>query len=286
MQQNNVLEAEIAKKEETYTSFFDKKLNTFNNHVFETILLDETGNGIPFSFTIAKITDNRKIHNGFLFIFRNITERKYKEINDLKLMISEQEKERNRLANDLHDSLGQELNAINMYLNSLAIMDKNSPNFSKTLEVCKALSDKSIESIREISFDIMPRSLREGGLIYALQGMVSKLNTIFNIQCFITDRAINIDLESQILIFRIIQEFINNSLKHNKGGQISLSLKIKRKIIYVSLLDKGFGFNMDEVKKGNGIHNIIMRLKLLKAEYQFNSELGIGTELNFSIPNF
>jgi len=43
---------------------------------------------------------------------------------------------------------------------------------------------------------------------------------------------------------------------------------------------------MDEVKKGNGIHNIIMRLKLLKAEYQFNSELGIGTELNFSIPNF
>ena len=286
LQQNNLLEAEIAKKEETYTSFFDKKLNTFNNHVFETILLDETGNGIPFSFTIAKITDNRKIHNGFLFIFRNITERKYKEINDLKLMISEQEKERNRLANDLHDSLGQELNAINMYLNSLAIMDKNSPNFSKTLEVCKALSDKSIESIREISFDIMPRSLREGGLIYALQGMVSKLNTIFNIQCFITDRAINIDLESQILIFRIIQEFINNSLKHNKGGQISLSLKIKRKIIYVSLLDKGFGFNMDEVKKGNGIHNIIMRLKLLKAEYQFNSELGIGTELNFSIPNF
>ncbi|PWA04386.1 PAS domain-containing sensor histidine kinase [Flavobacterium psychrotolerans] len=256
-----------------------------NCGVFETILFDKAGKAIPFSFILSKIRDGNSQHEGFLLIFRDISEQKNKKINDLKIIIAEQEKERNRIANDLHDSLGQELNAIKIFLHTLTLMDPTDPNFKKTLETCQSLSNKSIESIREISFDIMPRSLKEGGLIYALDEIITKLNSVCNISCSITHKPLNLNTENQILIFRIIQEFINNSLRHTSGSQISLTLTIIKKRIHILIKDNGSGFKMNDETKGNGIHNIISRLTLLKAEYEFNSELGKGTKLSFSVPN-
>ena len=87
-------------------------------------MLGGSNSEIPVSCTLSKIIDRFKTHQGYLFVAKDISERKDKEKNDLRIVIATQEKERKRLANDLHDSLGQEINAIKMYMNSLVLMER------------------------------------------------------------------------------------------------------------------------------------------------------------------
>jgi len=238
---------------------------------------------IPVSCIISKVIDRSDNHKGYLFIAKDITEQKNKKINDLKIAISAQENERKRLAHDLHDSLGQELNAIKMYINSLVVMDTNSESFKSAFETCKLILDNSLDTIRNITFDLMPVALENGGLIQTIDELVKRLNVITEIEYNSPKIKLQLDKESEINAFRIIQEFINNSLKHAKHSKIEINLSRNNKLVVVTIRDNGKGFKINSKKSGNGIFNIKTRLKALNAQYKFESKIGSGTSLEFTI---
>jgi PAS domain S-box-containing protein len=250
---------------------------------FDAAITINSEKEIPVSCIISKVIDRSDNHKGYLFIAKDITEQKNKKINDLKIAISAQENERKRLAHDLHDSLGQELNAIKMYINSLVVMDTNSESFKSAFETCKLILDNSLDTIRNITFDLMPVALENGGLIQAIDELVNRLHVITEIEYNAPKVKLHLDNESEINVFRIIQEFINNSLKHAKNSKIEINLSRDNKLIMVTIRDNGKGFKINTRKSGNGIFNIKTRLKALNAQYKFDSKIGSGTSLEFTI---
>lgn len=250
---------------------------------FEAALKTSNAHEIPISCSLSRVADKFNIVNGYLFIAKDITEQKNKEISDLRIAISSQEKERKRLAYDLHDSLGQELNAVKMYINSLVLMDTSSETFVETFESCKSILDNSLDTIRNISFDLMPKALEHGGLIQAINEFVKRLSHIAEIEYNFPKIKISLNSESQINLFRIIQEFVNNSMKHANRSKIKIHLIRRKKYLILSVTDYGKGFNMSEKKDGNGLFNIKNRLQALNAEYNFGSNINEGTYLKLLI---
>lgn len=250
---------------------------------FEAALIVDSEIEIPVSCSLSKIIDRFNNHRGYLFIAKDITEQKNKEKNELRIAISSQENERKRLANDLHDSLAQEIYAIKIYIDSLLVMDPASKTYKETFETCKIIIDNSLETIRNISFGLMPKALEHSGLIQALNELVSNLKKICRIDYNFPEIHLNIDKESQINIYRIVQEFIGNSLKHTKNSYIYMQLTCKNKTINLIIKDNGIGFNMDNLNYGNGIFNMKSRLKALNADYHYSSEINKGTYLELNV---
>ncbi len=264
----------------------DEIINTLNSgslHMSFETAFKQAAIEIPISCTVSKIIDRNINHKGYLFIAKDITEQKNKESNDLKIVIATQEKERKRLANDLHDSLGQEMNAIKMYVNSLAVMDRESDEYKQALETCTSIIDHSIESIRNISFDLMPKALENGGIVQAINELVSRLSLVCNICYNFPDFTLAMSKENEINLFRIVQEFINNSLKHSEKSKIEIHLSKDKNLLNLAMKDNGNGFIFEDIKQGNGIYNIKARLSALAADYIFESSKQNGTFLNLTL---
>lgn len=252
----------------------------YNN--FDTFLLNSFEEYIPLSCSMSKITNNDNTHVGYLIIAKDITEKKNQDQVLLNMMIATEEKERKRLAYDLHDSLGQELNAIQMFLSSLNFISPNNNNYKKTLEESRAMLNQSINTVRSLSFDLMPKSLEEGCLASALEGLMDKLNTLctFNYDIEMTS---NLSKDRQVIIYRVFQEFINNSLKHTSPCIINIEIKETKRSIKFLIEDSGKGFDLSNGKKGNGIHNITTRLKAINAPFKYSSSPSCGTKLEFTL---
>ena len=251
------------------------------HYKFETTFADPKGFRFPVSCSISKIVNRHNEHDGYLIIAKDITDEKNREQHLLKVIVSTQEKERKRLAYDLHDSLGQELNAIKMYLNSLDYIDKSSSNFSRTFDECKQMLDQSINTVRDLSFDLMPKSLENGNLCYAVEQLANNLGGICQIKCDFLHENLGLDKEVQILIYRVFQEFISNSMKHAKATCINLKVNRVNSRVIFALSDNGVGFVEENIVAGNGIHNMQSRLEAINANYKLKSQLNEGTQLKF-----
>lgn len=260
---------------------FKKSKN--ENVDFEIIINDKKNNSIYLACTLFKISFDNV--NKVLFSSRDITPQKNEQIRILKATIEGQDNERKRLAHDLHDSLGQELNSIKMHLNSILNKDSSSESFKAIMEQIHGMLNDSIKSVQEISFDLMPSIIGNDSLSVAVEQLINKLNSIgHTIYYNNPKKAIKLKCKNdELFVYRIIQEFLNNSIKHSESKLIRVSLIERKTDITVNLRDLGKGFDFDKVKKSNGLNNIKQRLKTLEYNYYFKSEIGAGTELNFII---
>ena len=253
---------------------------------FELVINNESYHTTQLSCSIAKIDQVRKNH--FLLVIDDVSIKKEEENKILKATLVGQDIERKRLAHDLHDSLGQELNAIKMYLNSVDLMDVNSVIYKKTMRDVHDMLNQSIKSIRDISFDLMPVILDSTELNLSISQLVNRLDQICEIEFNVHFSSESISLEDkkdELFIYRIVQEFLNNSMKYSKADKISLFFiqHDKGKDLDVYISDNGIGFDFENVKRKSGISNITQRLLSLNAQYVYESSFGNGTKLNFKI---
>ena len=198
-------------------------------------------------------------------------------------IILAQEDERNRIARDLHDSLGQLLSTARINMELL-------PEEVKTLltKSKKILDDASVE-LRNISFNLMPSTLEKQGL----QGALEELSEILKSAA---KSSIKLDLSGlnelkitrhwEYNIYRIIQEAVNNALKHAEATEIDIVLSNDDRNLNIQIQDngKGFDYNSSKQNAGNGIKNMMRRTELLNGSLKINSQLNSGTKLNFQIP--
>lgn len=264
------------------------KDNSHKLFQFENILLGENKE-IPVSCSVSTIDNADGRIRSLLFIAQDITERILHEKNLLKATVSGQEKERKRLSYDLHDSLGQELNGIIMYMNVLERLDPNSDVFKDTLAETKKLVQTAVTSVRQISFNLMPSILLRETLTNCIKEMVQRINSTDR-EKIIMDLSLNgikfNDPNDEVLIFRIIQEFMNNALKYSDATIIGIKICSdcsKDKGLIVDLFDNGKGFEMDKIISKNGLSSLRTRLDALNAVYSFESILDKGTKLNIKI---
>ncbi|MFT7612898.1 MAG: PAS domain S-box-containing protein [Parvicellaceae bacterium] len=254
----------------------NNELEFFTSELF---LTTKQGSEIPVSVTISKIPDDA--NNRILVIAKNITDQKKTEQLVLRTIIDTEESERKRLAFDLHDSLGQEMNAIKMYLN-VASYGEIDVETKKNIESCKSMLESSIDSIRKIVFDLLPASLDKGNLDLAISQLVNSLQAIhpidFNYEVIGEIRPIEKHVE--VAIYRVVQEFINNTLKHAEADSLIIKLEFTPSKLSIELKDNGSGFDQSVLKdRGNGVKHMESRVGAINGKFKFFSLKDEGTLL-------
>jgi two-component system, NarL family, sensor kinase len=210
------------------------------------------------------------------------TVRLYKQ--SLLTEITTLEKERSRMASDLHDEVGPLLSAIKLRIGSLDIHGEDDEE-----EVRKTESqiDTLIKRMREISFDLMPTSLTRKGLAAALNEFIeycSKNNLLK-----ISFKYVEIELTQaqSINLYRIVQEIIHNTIKHAEARELLIELRKEKNKIVLATKDNGKGFDYEEKSgeaKGLGLQNLLRRTEIIGGKMFFESKKGKGTTYIFEIP--
>jgi len=210
---------------------------------------------------------------------------KREKANRIRSMIDGQESERQRLSRELHDGLGQNMLATKLRLERFK--GKNNEDDSKIIEEVKRLLTDTIQEVRTISNDLMPAVLEEFGLQKAIEnlckGLVvdTNINTELNFR-FDHDKLSN---KAEIYLFRIIQEAVNNIVRHSGADLLQIEITGHEDNIEVKISDNGIGFNSADVQKGKGLTNIADRVDLLNGKLKIESESVKGTLIHVIIPN-
>jgi signal transduction histidine kinase len=216
----------------------------------------------------------------FLFFFVIIYQRKMiknqvelrklqdeKQADLLKAVFETQESERKRLAEDLHDSVGQVLSAIKLNLHRLdksAVTDTAQPVLADT----RRLADECISEIRNIISNVLPPVLTDYGLLEALEGLCIKIeeNTGVKVELKKNLNEIRFRPQIELAFYRIAQELFSNAIKHSAATVIHLTLTNEPGWLIMEFKDNGKGFNIDEVRQGFGLKNLQSRVKLISGE--------------------
>lgn len=196
----------------------------------------------------------------------------------LMAALESQEHERERLARDLHDSIGLMLSTIRI---SLMTPPKIEGSESGMTQQVKTMIDDTIDSVRRISRDLMPPSLERFGFAQAVHEMCNQYAMVsgVKVECLENGSAVSMDKTKEIMLFRIVQELVNNALKHSGSAIIHVSIQWTH-LLEVKVADQGVGFNVEEKKKaasGLGLFNIQNRAKILGASLKYDTGPDQGT---------
>lgn len=205
----------------------------------------------------------------------------------LQASIESQETERRRIAKDLHDGLGQILIALKLAWEGFFNDKSLSPELQKKANQSAVWLKQASEEVRNISHQMMPRSISEAGLRSAIQDLLDQSfmnsTTQYDFEAFNLDDRYGDDFE--INIYRIVQEIIANTLKHAKASKFDLQILRNNDAIVINVEDNGIGFELGPDKRtGNGISNIRSRVQLLNGHMNIISGKGKGTNYTIRIP--
>lgn len=205
-----------------------------------------------------------------------------------KAIITAEENERKRIAADLHDGVGQMMSAAKMNLSAfegdIQFKDNEQKNaFEKVL----ALVDESCREIRSVSHQMMPNALLKSGLANAVREFLDKIdNRVIRINLHAEGLQERLDSNVETIMYRVVQECVNNVIKHSGASILDISLIRDDDGISVTIEDNGKGFDTSDKQKfeGIGLKNIISRIAYLKGEVDFDSSPGKGTLVAIHVP--
>jgi signal transduction histidine kinase len=199
--------------------------------------------------------------------------------------ITQIEKERARIAHDLHDELVPLLSAVKMKINSFELTDKDD---KIEIEKTNGHLHEILRRVREISFDLMPSTLIRKGIITGVSEYISYLNnqnsTKFKLRC---ETKFDISVEKSIHIYRIIQEIAQNTIKYAKAPEMNIEFKTVKHDLEIEIKDNGVGFDYEKESvetDGFGLRSLLRRTQILGGQMFVESAPGQGTTYSFNIP--
>ncbi|TDW52829.1 signal transduction histidine kinase [Flavobacterium sp. 270] len=207
---------------------------------------------------------------------------KDQELMLIKASVDGQDKERERISQELHDSIGGNLAAIKLQLNHLA--DSKFPNIHKiSLQL-----DETYQQVRNLSHTLLPKKFSHNKFSEVLESYLNNISEASRLKItFLTypKKEINeMDEDIQIETFKVIQELLTNTIKHAKASEIEVQLNLIDNILNVLFEDNGVGFDADNQTKGIGFINLETRINKLNGSFLIDSKLGRGTIANIEIP--
>jgi signal transduction histidine kinase len=203
-------------------------------------------------------------------------------------VIEAEERERKRIAGDLHDGVGQIMSAAKMNL-SIMSSELSFSNEEQKLAFDKAMDlvDEGCREVRTVSHNIMPNALLKSGLTSAIREFVSKLDQrVIKVNLYSEGLNERIDNNTESVLYRIIQESVNNVIKHSGAETLDISLIKDEDGVSVTIEDNGKGFDTSDKDKfaGIGMRNIQSRVEYLKGTVEWDSAPGKGTVVAIHIP--
>jgi len=201
----------------------------------------------------------------------------------LEALIDGEEKERKRIAQELHDGLNGDLSAIKYRLSTLeesGLRAIDAENLTKVI----TMIDESCAQIRSISHNLMPSSILEYGLIESIREYCIKINNSdnFKIDFQTFGDYIALAKKNETVIYRIIQELVTNILKHAKATEALVQFNFREEELFITVEDNGIGFDTTKISDGIGHKNIQTRVGFLNAELNVESSSN-GTSYTISI---
>ena len=205
-----------------------------------------------------------------------------------KGIIEAEERERKRIAGDLHDGVGQLFSAVKLNLGVLISKYLAKGDEADLLaEKTMAMVDESCTEVRSIAHQMMPNALIKSGLVSAIRDFVNKIQSDklkIAVQAEGIDKPLDENVET--VLYRVIQESVNNVIKHAGAGMLDIFLLRDDNEITVTIEDNGKGFDSSDKSKfgGIGLKNIVSRVEFLKGTVDISSQPGKGTLVAIYVP--
>lgn len=205
-----------------------------------------------------------------------------------KAVIDAEEKERTRIAKDLHDGIGQQLSAAKMLASSLGDTIGRVEHDEK-LAVLRNTLDESIKEVRSVSHSMMPNALFKLGLSAAIREFINRISAsgLLKIDLQIIGLDKELDKTTEIILYRVLQELVSNIIKHAEASKLDIQvIAHEDNMLNITVEDNGKGFDTNnlEVFEGIGLKNIISRIKYLNGSIHFDSTPGNGTMVIIDVP--
>lgn len=221
----------------------------------------------------------------------NLRQEKHVQEQFAARLIDVQEAERKRIASELHDSLGQELLIINNNIQQLANDRQAGAKLRDELRQISEITVQSIDQVREISSNLHPHQVERLGLKKAVEAMIEKLSKSTHIafHCEIGE-VDDADKDQQINVYRIIQEGLNNVVKHSEATDVSVRLQRREGRLHIQIQDNGRGFDVapntgvGAESPGFGLMNMTERVKMRKGKIAIESIPARGTAIDIVLP--
>ncbi len=185
---------------------------------------------------------------------------------------------------ELHDNIGQLLSVAKMQMNMLAasIPQEQQPRLKETADLVGA----SLQEIRTLSRSLNAEYIHKIGLVAAIKGELNRFNRLNFLNATFSQKGEEVDIteEDEIIVFRILQEFFSNVVKHSRATELEVSLDFGPEKLVVRARDNGVGFDMEQAKSGSGLINMRSRAELITAALQIDTKPNQGVALFLEYP--
>ena len=207
------------------------------------------------------------------------------KIQSLESMVDGQEVERQRIATDLHDSLGGMLSTVKLQFDALQY-DHKKLSSDKAFNKLNGMIDDACSEVRKIARNLKPSALENMGLEAAIRDLINRYQSSGNLEISFHCNKIDGKLsnDSKLHLYRIIQELLNNALKHSEAKEIDIQLNRQNGYLMLKVEDDGIGFNQEKVEMGLGLGNIRSRVNVLKGDMSIDSQINAGTSIIIDFP--
>ncbi len=205
-----------------------------------------------------------------------------------KAVIEAEENERTRIARELHDGLGQQLSAVKLNMSSLeSSLEFENDDQRRMLQNALEIIDESVKEVRAVSHSMMPNALVKSGLKEAIKEFVNRLGKTdhlkFDLQISGLNERLNTTIET--IVFRVLQEIVNNILKHSKATIVTIQIIKDIEELTIIVEDNGVGFDVNTAKSdGIGLKNLQSRIEYLHGTVNIDSHLQKGTTIIIELP--
>jgi len=233
-------------------------------------------------FSIVFVVAFQRRKNKFLKERYEAEQRYQRELSDSQIEIQEQTLK--NIAWELHDNVGQLLSVANIQLNVL--MNAIPKSFHDQVSETKSIVQETVQEIRTLSKVLNNDVVLKNGLLKSLQMELDRFNRLDYLKATlkISGDIVPLNNASEIIVFRILQEFLSNVIKHAKASKLFVHLDYKEKTLEISANDDGIGFDTSLKTDSSGMETMMSRAVLINAEYKIISEIGKGTQLYLNYP--
>lgn len=263
------------------------KLSTNENQQFRNIALKKDCSELFVDVTLKNVV---LLEKTFLLVqLKDVSEQVYFERNRLEMINSIQDNERSNFAMELHDGLAQELVLLNIYIDQIKAKCQEIPEIDQAKNIISA----AIRQTRRLTYNVSPPLLNEGffkgiSVLFERFRDANDINFNFDLEQYkeeLTDCENELNDDVSYNAFRIIQEFLNNSIKHSNANEITCSIYAENNNCVIDIKDNGIGFNkLTSDTSGMGINNMKKRAQLFQIGIKIDSQENQGTSLQLNLP--
>lgn len=213
---------------------------------------------------------------------------RHRQLTDKRILMAvlrAEERTRSNFAKELHDGLGPLLSSAKISLSALATTEMDESR-QEIFNNTRYVVDEALRSLREISNNLSPHVLSDFGLARGIQTFIDRLSSLHSVKIsFATNlKGERYDTDIEVIIYRVVCELINNSLKHSGCSEIRLSLAVSGDVLELQYSDNGRGFNPQAVMDcGMGLSNIYSRINSLNGELDIHSGKGKGMRASVKV---